>query len=235
MQARGWWGPEGWRGYIKTRMVAVASLFCHPTKITMNKTVIQYRNKTISHYHDHAHDHVPLHGLGDLASLLIAVIVMVGIITAMIAVACLVSNKKAISLGGREVRGGWSLCSTLTVKRVHLVFHFRCGHGSTATCNRPPGSGSRTVPLRWRGSDKHIRGGSLEVQGYDSYLTSTDIYHGLGYNNNSGLPVTRTLTWTLHEWITTKNCLNRFTHTKLIHNYLSLLLHNTFVDLRRNV
>ena len=74
----------------------------------MNKTIIQYRNKTISNYHDHTHDHVHLHGPGDWASLLIAVIVMVGIIITMIAVACLVSYKKVIILeaekyGGPEV------------------------------------------------------------------------------------------------------------------------------------
>ena len=87
-------------------MVAAAGLFRHPTMITMNKTIIQYRNKTISHYHDHAHDHVHLHGPGDWASLLIAVIVIVGVIIAMIAVACLVSNEKAISLGAEKYGGG---------------------------------------------------------------------------------------------------------------------------------
>ena len=72
----------------------------------MNKTVIQYRNKTISNYHDHTHDHVHLHGSGDWASLLIAVIVMVGVIIAVTAVACLVSYKKVIIfLGGKEVWG----------------------------------------------------------------------------------------------------------------------------------
>ena len=71
----------------------------------MNKTVIQYRNKTISNYHDHTHDHVHLHGPGDWASLLIAVIVMVGFIIAVIAVACLVSYKKVIILGA-EKNGG---------------------------------------------------------------------------------------------------------------------------------
>ena len=70
----------------------------------MNKTVIQYRNKTISHYHDHAHDHVHLHGPGDWASLLIALIVMVGIIIAVIAVACLVSAKNVISSGAEKYR-----------------------------------------------------------------------------------------------------------------------------------
>ena len=71
----------------------------------MNKTVIQYRNKTISNYHDHTHDHVHLHGPGDWASLLIAVIVMIGFIITMIAVACLVSYKKLIILGA-EKNGG---------------------------------------------------------------------------------------------------------------------------------
>ena len=65
---------------------------------TMNKTIIQYRNKTISNYHDHTHDHVHLHGPGDWASLLIAVIVMVDVIV----VACLVSYKKVIILGRKE-------------------------------------------------------------------------------------------------------------------------------------
>ena len=123
----------------------------------MNKTVIQYRNKTISNYHDHTHDHVHLHGPGDWASLLIAVIVMVGIIIAVIAVAYLVSHKKVIILGTEKYGGVCSQCSTPIVKPVHLVFHYRCGCGSTTTCDRPLGSVSRTVPLRWRGSDK--RGG----------------------------------------------------------------------------
>ena len=71
----------------------------------MNKTVIQYRNKTISNYHDHTHDHVHLHGPGDWASLLIAVIVMVGFIITVIVVACLVSCKKVIILGQRRTGG----------------------------------------------------------------------------------------------------------------------------------
>ena len=87
-------------------MVAAAGLFRHPTTTTMNKTVIQYRNKTISHYHDHAHDHVHLHGPGDWASLLIAVIVMASVIITMLAVACLVSNKESHYFESREVWGG---------------------------------------------------------------------------------------------------------------------------------
>ena len=71
----------------------------------MNKTIIQYSNKTISNYHDHTHDHVHLHGPGDWASLLIAVIVMVGIIIAVIVVACLVSYKKVIILGAEKYGG----------------------------------------------------------------------------------------------------------------------------------
>ena len=72
----------------------------------MNKTVIQYRNKTISNYHDHTHDHVHLHGPGDWASLLIAVIVRVGVVITVIAVACLVSYKKVIMLGTEKYGGG---------------------------------------------------------------------------------------------------------------------------------
>ena len=75
-------------GYIKPGVVAVAGLFRHTTTLTMNKTVIHYRNRTITHYHDHVHLHSP----GDWASLWIAAIVMVGVIIAMIAVACLVSS-----------------------------------------------------------------------------------------------------------------------------------------------
>ena len=71
----------------------------------MNKTVIQYRNKTISNYHDHTHGQVHLHGPGDWASLLIAVIVMVGVIIAVIVVACLVSFKKVIILGAEKYGG----------------------------------------------------------------------------------------------------------------------------------
>ena len=87
-------------------MVAAAGLFRRATTIIMNKTVIQYRNKTISHYHDHAHDHVHIHGPGDWASLLIAVIVMVGVIIAVIAVACLVSAKNVISVGAEKYKKG---------------------------------------------------------------------------------------------------------------------------------
>ena len=82
-------------GYIKPGVLAAADLFRHLTMLTMNKTVIQYRNKTITHYHDHVHLYSP----GDWASLLIAAIVMVGVIIAVIAVACLVSNKKIIIWG----------------------------------------------------------------------------------------------------------------------------------------
>ena len=84
-----------------------------------------------------------------------------------------------------------------------FVFHFRCGRGSAATCDKPRGSDSRTVPLRWRGSDK--RGGDvkLEPPGH------ADINHGLGYINNIGLPVTgkhiRTIiSFLTHERIITK-------------------------------
>ena len=164
----------------------------------MNKTVIQYRNKTISHYHDHAHDHVHLHGLGDWASLLIAVIVMVGIIIAVIAVACLVSTKNVISLGAEKYkkRGSLSRQATLAYKPVHLLFHSRHGRGSAATCDKPLGSDSRTVPLRWRGSDKRGGGIKSEARG------DADINHSLGYINNIGLPVTGKHTRTIFSFLT---------------------------------
>ena len=84
----------------------MGGLLHRPTTTTMNKTVIQYSNKTVNNYHDHTHDHVHLHGPGDWASLLIAVIVMVGVIIAVIAVACLVSHKKVIIFGTEKYRGG---------------------------------------------------------------------------------------------------------------------------------
>ena len=104
----------------------MAGLFRRATTITMNKTVIQYRNKTISHYHDHAHDHVHLHGPGDWASLLIALIVMVGLIIAVIAVACLVSAKSVTSLGAEKFKKkrGLSRRATLAYKPVHLIFRW---------------------------------------------------------------------------------------------------------------
>ena len=95
--------------------------------ITMNKTVIQYRNKTISHYHDHAHDHVHLHGPGDWASLLIAVIVMVGVIIAVIAVACLVSNKKVIGLGVEQYGGAEVSDQPLLLSSYILFFILGAG------------------------------------------------------------------------------------------------------------
>ena len=79
----------------------MADLFRLLTTLTMNKTVIQYRNKTITHYHDHVHLHSP----GDWASLWIAAIVMIGVIIAVTAVACLVSNKKVIFLCGADKYG----------------------------------------------------------------------------------------------------------------------------------
>ena len=69
----------------------------------MNKTVIHYRNKTTTHYHDHVHLHSP----GDWASLWITAIVMIGVIIAVAAVACLVSNKKVIFLFVERISMGW--------------------------------------------------------------------------------------------------------------------------------
>ena len=176
---------------------------------------------------------------GTGTSLLIAVIVMVGVLITVIAVACLVSNKKTIIRGvekyGRAEVGDQRDLSSLYI----LIFHFRCRRGSAATYDELLGSDSRTVPLRWRGSDKCGGGRCLEVRGYDSHITSADINHGLGCKNNFGLPVTRILTRTIIIFLTQtdcyKNCANRLTHTKLSFNYLSLQLHNTCIYLSLNV
>ena len=77
----------------------------------MNKTVIHYRNKMTTHYHDHVHLHSP----GDWASLWIAAIVMISVIIAVTAVACLVSNKKVI-FGADKYGVGGSLKLTLNMK-----------------------------------------------------------------------------------------------------------------------
>ena len=114
-------------------MVAAAGLFHRATTITMNKTVIQYRNKTISHYHDHAHDHVYVHGLGDWASLLIAVIVMVSVIIAVIAVACLVSARNVISVGAEKYKKKRGLKSTSNTRLQACTSHcFILGMGVAA-------------------------------------------------------------------------------------------------------
>ena len=97
----------------------------------MNKTVIQYRNKTISNYHDHTHDHVHLHGPRDWASLLIAVIVMVGVIITMIAVACLVSYKKVIILGAEKYGGGHEVGDQHQLSSLYVLF-FIIGVGVAA-------------------------------------------------------------------------------------------------------
>ena len=54
----------------------------------MNKTIIQYRNKTVMNLHDH--EHVHLHGPGDWASIIIALIVVLGFIVAVTVAACVV-------------------------------------------------------------------------------------------------------------------------------------------------
>ena len=78
----------------------------------MNKTVIHYRNKTTTHYHDHVHLHSP----GDWASLWIAAIVMIGVIIAVVAVACLVSNKKVMFFFVERISVGGGLKLTLNKK-----------------------------------------------------------------------------------------------------------------------
>ena len=84
-------GCKGQRGYIKTGASA-AGLFRHLQMKIMNKTIIQFRNKTVMNLHDH--EHVHLHGPGDWASIIIAVIIVMGITIAVAVVACLVSIEK---------------------------------------------------------------------------------------------------------------------------------------------
>ena len=57
----------------------------------MNKTVIEFCNKTVTNLHDH--DHVHLHEPGDCASIIIAAIVVTGVVIAVLVVVCLVSMK----------------------------------------------------------------------------------------------------------------------------------------------
>ena len=84
----------------------------------MNKTIIQFRNKTVTNRHDHEHIH--LHGPGDWASIIITVIVVTGMIIAVAVVACLVSIEKPQALI-KEKKGGvnWvartSYCFTTAV------------------------------------------------------------------------------------------------------------------------
>ena len=84
-------GRKGQWGYIKTG-AAAAGLFRHLQTKIMKKTIIQFRNKTVTNLHDH--EHVHLHGPGDWASIIIAVIIVTGIIIAVAVVACLVSIEK---------------------------------------------------------------------------------------------------------------------------------------------
>ena len=62
----------------------------------MNKTIIQFRNKTVTNLHDH--EHVHLHGPEDWASIIIAAIMVTGVIIVVSVVACLVSMEKPSSI-----------------------------------------------------------------------------------------------------------------------------------------
>ena len=84
-------GRKGQRGYIKTG-AAAAGLFRHSQTKIMNKTIIQFHNKTATNLHDH--EHVHLHGPGDWTSIIIVVIIVTGIIIVVVVVACLVSIEK---------------------------------------------------------------------------------------------------------------------------------------------
>ena len=68
----------------------------------MNKTVIQYRNKTMTHVHDHVH----LHGPGQETIIVVTVIVVIGVLCMVIVVAYMVSIK--YKFGGEYIsRGIW--------------------------------------------------------------------------------------------------------------------------------
>ena len=69
----------------------------------MNKTIIQFCNKTVTNLHDHKHVH--LHGPGDWASIIIAVIIVMGVIIVVSVVACLVSIEKPKKINKREGEG----------------------------------------------------------------------------------------------------------------------------------
>ena len=53
----------------------------------MNKTVIQYRNKTVTHPHDYVH----LHRAGQETVIVVTVVVVIRVLCMVIAVACMVS------------------------------------------------------------------------------------------------------------------------------------------------
>ena len=96
--------------------------------------------------------------------------------------------------------------------RTSHFFHFRRGHGSATTWDKPLGSDSRTVPLRWRGSDKRGGDEKLEPRGH------ADINHGLGYINNIYYKQYKQY-WTTCHW-----------KAHLDHNYFP----NTRVDYYKN-
>ena len=66
----------------------------------MNKTVIQYRNKTVTHPHDHVH----LHRAGQETVIVVTVVVVIRVLCMVIAVACMVSIK--YKFGGEYISRG---------------------------------------------------------------------------------------------------------------------------------
>ena len=66
----------------------------------MNKTVIQYRNKTVTYLHDHVH----LHGAGQETVIVVTVVVVIRVLCMVIAVACMVSIK--YKCGGEYISRG---------------------------------------------------------------------------------------------------------------------------------
>ena len=76
----------------------------------MNKTVIQYRNKTVTHLHDHVH----LHGAGQETVIVVTVIVVIRVLCMVIAVACMVSIKYKFG-GGSIFQEGFGVSLNITI------------------------------------------------------------------------------------------------------------------------
>ena len=75
----------------------------------MNKTVIQYQNKMVTHLHDHVH----LHGPGQETVIVVTVVVVIGVLCMVIAVACMVSIK--YKFGGSIFQEGFGVSLNITI------------------------------------------------------------------------------------------------------------------------
>ena len=84
----------------------------------MNKTVIQYWNKTVTHLHDY----VNLHGAGQETVIVVTVVVVIGVLCMVIAVACMVSIKYKFG-GGSIFQEGLGVSLNIT---IFLQWWARC-------------------------------------------------------------------------------------------------------------